>query len=215
MTESKFTPPSKQSLIQAIVWSLMGAVTILILIVLPAEYGIDVSGFGSFSGLSKLSSSPDISAAKRSVAVPIARQTEVVMFTPEENLVGDPPAIADETISHGHDTPYSSKTIEIPLRPEQELEYKMILESGEPMLYTWSVDKGTVYTDFHGHPPDGPEGFWMRYKESETGEEHGMLIAPFSGEHGWYWLNYNEFPITITLKFEGNFASADFVPGFE
>ena len=29
--------------------------------------------------------------------------------------------------------------------------------------------------------------------------------APFSGEHGWYWLNYNEFPVTVTLTVTGYF----------
>ena len=29
--------------------------------------------------------------------------------------------------------------------------------------------------------------------------------APFTGEHGWYWLNYNDFPVTITLTVTGYF----------
>ena len=27
----------------------------------------------------------------------------------------------------------------------------------------------------------------------------------FAGEHGWYWLNYNDFPVTITLTVTGFF----------
>ncbi len=32
---------------------------------------------------------------------------------------------------------------------------------------------------------------------------HGSLVAPFAGEHGWYWLNISEKPVTIKLTFTG------------
>ena len=34
-------------------------------------------------------------------------------------------------------------------------------------------------------------------------EGHGSLVAPFAGEHGWYWLNISEKPVTIKLTFTG------------
>jgi hypothetical protein len=30
-------------------------------------------------------------------------------------------------------------------------------------------------------------------------------VAPFSGEHGWYWVNLNDHPVTITLTVTGYF----------
>jgi hypothetical protein len=32
-------------------------------------------------------------------------------------------------------------------------------------------------------------------------------VAPFAGEHGWFWQNYNEFPVVITLTFSGYYDS--------
>ena len=29
------------------------------------------------------------------------------------------------------------------------------------------------------------------------------LVAPFAREHGWYWLNYNDFPVTVSLTVTG------------
>lgn len=34
---------------------------------------------------------------------------------------------------------------------------------------------------------------------------HGSLVAPFGGEHGWYWLSLEEKTITITLTVTGYF----------
>ena len=46
----------------------------------------------------------------------------------------------------------------------------------------------------------------MRYvEEQETAGGNGSLTAPFAGEHGWYWLNFNEFPVTVTLTVTGYF----------
>ena len=65
-----------------------------------------------------------------------------------------------------------------------------------------------MYVDFHGHSPDwvNKEAF-VRYLESKEGlkEEHGSLVAPFSGEHGWYWVNLADHSMTITLTVSGYF----------
>ena len=46
----------------------------------------------------------------------------------------------------------------------------------------------------------------MRYEEHQEGSGNdGSLVAPFAGEHGWYWLNYNEYPVVVTLTVEGYF----------
>ena len=61
-------------------------------------------------------------------------------------------------------------------------------------------------TDFHGHDPEAGDEYWVRYKEQNEGAGNsGSLVAPFTGEHGWYWLNYNDFPVVITLTVAGYF----------
>jgi hypothetical protein len=79
-----------------------------------------------------------------------------------------------------------------------------VLREGKVILYRWSVDRGDIYSDFHGHDPAVSSDFWVRYQEHQEGSGgNGSLVAPFGGEHGWYWLNYNEFPVTVTLTVTG------------
>ena len=81
-----------------------------------------------------------------------------------------------------------------------------VLSEGKMILYDWSVDRGDIYSDFHGHDPTISSDFWVRYREHQEGSSgSGSLVAPFGGEHGWYWLNYNEYPVTVTLTFTGYF----------
>jgi hypothetical protein len=56
----------------------------------------------------------------------------------------------------------------------------------------------------HAEAESGPPGYWVRYEEGDgRANAHGSLVAPFSGKHGWYFLNYNEFPVTIRLQLSG------------
>ena len=70
------------------------------------------------------------------------------------------------------------------------------------MVYSWEVDKGSVYYDFHGEPADPKLS--KRYKEvQETKSANGAFVAPFDGKHGWYWLNLTSDPIVVTVKLSG------------
>ena len=89
------------------------------------------------------------------------------------------------------------------LETGQQTEIKAILEEAKGIVYSWKADGGQVYTDFHGHEPDAGDAF-VRYEEQQSGTEgHGSLVAPFTGEHGWFWLNISEQPVTIKLEFSG------------
>ena len=60
-----------------------------------------------------------------------------------------------------------------------------------------------VYYDFHAEPAKAPEGYFVRYAEGESMKDSGSLVAPFTGHHGWYWLNISEKPVTINLQVDG------------
>ena len=99
--------------------------------------------------------------------------------------------------------------MEVSLEPGEEVEFKINMEKGEPLLFSWSIPDGDIYYDFHGEPMEGdwPEGFYARYGEGEAGGQDGSFVAPFTGRHGWYWLNYNEEAVTIRLTFKGYYDS--------
>ncbi len=92
------------------------------------------------------------------------------------------------------------------------MEYKVRIKQGDAFVYSWHLDKGIIYTDFHadtGGNDQYPEHYWIRYAESETRRAAGSLVAPFDGNHGWYWLNIEEEPVTITLEVRGFYDSIE------
>jgi hypothetical protein len=168
--------PRRRLLLSTLV-AVIAAALILVAFVLPAEYAIDPFGIGRLSGLDALGTSK---AAK-----PI---TEVV---------------------HAHPRKYYSGNIAIEVAGKEELEYKATLALGEPMLYSWRVQGGPVYFEFHGEPTQGtwPQGYYRSYEiQQRATESHGSFIAPFTGQHGWYWRNLSDEPAVITLQASGYYS---------
>jgi hypothetical protein len=155
----------------------LAAAAILVAFVLPAEYAIDPLGIGRLVGLDALGTSK--------TGKPI---TEVM---------------------HAHPRKAYSGNIQIDLDAGEELEYKATLAVGEPMLYSWRVQGGPVYFEFHGEPTEGewPAGYFRSYEiQQSASEAHGSFIAPFTGQHGWYWRNLSDQPAVITLQASGYYS---------
>ncbi len=87
------------------------------------------------------------------------------------------------------------------------------MNQGDGLVYSWKLLEGqTVYSDFHADPIETgnfPEQYWIRYLETEEGAASGSLVAPFYGNHGWYWLNIEENPIRIELEVRGYWESLE------
>ena len=199
--------PSRSSLVKAAIWTFIGGALISVLFVMPAEYGVDPTGIGEKIGLTQLAgvSAPTIDAAPRVVqgAFPEAPE-EFDYYDPE--VLGDP-------FSRTHGTPFRSDRIEVPIDEFEQVEVKAVMKQGDAFVYTWRLVEGdTVYTDFHADPhqvDQFPPEYWIRYLESESNGESGSLVAPFDGNHGWYWLNIEENPIRIELEVHGYYESVE------
>ena len=116
----------------------------------------------------------------------------------------DPVPLPNPKVHQAQDQAPKTETLKIHLGVDEKTEVKAKLPKGKMILYSWSVDGGTVYVDFHGHDPSLGDRFWVRYEEADgINSRNGSLVAPFAGEHGWYWLNVSEKPVTITLTVSG------------
>jgi hypothetical protein len=167
---------SKRQLLLATALAVLVAALILIVAVLPAEFGIDPTGFGKLAGLTAMAQS------EGNTAVPAM---------------------------HAHPRKARSARIEIHVLPNERLEYKALLELGEPLLYSWTVQGGPVYFEFHGEPTEGkwPKDYYRSYQISErSNAEQGSFVAPFTGNHGWYWRNLSNEPATIILEASGYYT---------
>jgi len=193
-------PPSARSLLVATLIAAVGAAAVLLVFVLPAEYGIDPTRLGSAMGLTAMRAPArtleisDIIGGNESY-----REVEIPDF-------GDPVPLPNPDVFQEESRDYTTRTVEITIPPDGETEVKLALDTGKMVLFKWSVDQGEIYSDFHGHDPSVGDEYWVRYREQQEGAGgKGSLVAPFTGEHGWYWLNYNEFPVMVTLTVSGYF----------
>ena len=172
---------AKQRLGVAAGAALLGAGLILVMFVMPAEYGVDPLGTGAWFGLTELGATGKAIEALEAAAPNTAQATTVV----------------------GQQTPFKSETVDFAIGPRQGMEYKYRLDKGEALLYSWKAT-GPVNVEFHAEPDGAPRGYAQSYEKADRQTTaSGTLTAPFAGIHGWYWENTTDQPITVTLTSAG------------
>lgn len=191
-------PPSTGRLIKSVAIAVVGAALILIAFVLPAEFGIDPTGIGKALGLT------DMNKPTRTLQIKdVIGGNETYRTVEVANPMLDPVPLPNPAVAQIKTSAPRTETKTVTLGPGQETEIKAIMDAAQVIVYSWKAQGGAVYTDFHGHEPDAGDAF-VRYEEQQSGTEgHGSLVAPFSGEHGWFWQNISEQPVTITLEVTG------------
>ena len=183
MTEVMHASPSKGKILLATVIALIVAGLVLVVAVLPAEYGIDPLGTGRRFGLTGLA------AVEENGALTIAQGVNIAQ--PD---------------------PYKIDTVEIRLRPAKSVEYKYHVETGRSFVYTWKANGKVIY-DFHGQPDGKPAEDSKSYDKRDAGQEsdraNGSFTAPFTGVHGWYFENPGSSEVVITLTSAGFYTRAE------
>lgn len=198
-----FEPPSGRTIAIGSAIALVVALIVLVTIIWPAEYGRDPTGIGSALGITNLSTSEStrtIELVDNIGGNEVLREVEIPDF-------GDPVPLPNPNVSQDESVAPETRTITVELGPDAETEVKLVLGQDKMIVFDWVVDGGIIYSDFHGHTPEYGEDFWVRYKEDQRGAAsgHGSLVAPFAGEHGWYWVNLSEGPVTVELTVTGYF----------
>jgi hypothetical protein len=178
---------SRKHLLTSTGIALIAALIILFVVVLPAEYAVDATGLGRVLGLQSMGEAKAVAAAQYS-----------------------------DSVMQSHERRPRSAKVEVSFKGKEELEYKAVLAQGEPLLYSWTVQGGPVYFEFHGDPTEGkwPKDYYRSYeiKESSTGEQ-GSFVAPFTGNHGWYFKNLSSEPALVTLEVSGYYTKLGRVEG--
>jgi hypothetical protein len=162
--------------------ALLAAGLILVMFILPAEFGVDPLGTGARVGLLDLGiTGQQVQALEQAAAG--GTGPAAVLIVPQERV-------------------FNSETVEFKVAPRQGMEYKYRLDNGEALLYSWKAS-GPVNFEFHAEPDGGPRGYAQTYEKSQASAASGTLTAPFSGIHGWYWENVGDQEITVTLTSAG------------
>jgi hypothetical protein len=185
--------PTRRGILLSTALAAVIALIILVTIVLPVEYDLDPTGMGEILGLTAIAAAnTDESAAAGSMSE-----------TPQDTPVAEQYALST-------DAPFRTEMIEISMQGDEELEYKFQMRKGQVLVYTWSSGDAEVYYEFHAEPTEGkfPEGYYLSYAIGDGATHaHGSLVAPFTGNHGWYFLNLTEHPITVKLEVSGYYTS--------
>ncbi len=181
MTDPTPVDPSQLPSVRQLTIASFAAVVVAVLLgvttVLPAEYGIDPTGAGTALGLTQLG--------------------ELKQADPH-----DPPAKPEPVAFTNRDD-----TVTLTLKPNEGAEVKAVMRAGDAIDFSWSVDVGPLFFEFHGDPKGKPASEFTSYEKATKQTSEGHFEADFEGKHGWYWKNKHAEPATITLHTKGVYQS--------
>lgn len=158
---------------------------IIVLVVLPAERGIDPTGFGAATGLTKIAE-PDNPELERGKL-----RTGVLALSDA----------APEPVAGIQDV------WEYELAPFESVEFKYTLPEGQAMAFRWE-GSGELHYDMHAHPFEGGTDLTESYSIDDTRILQGTYTPAFTGEHGWFWENRSMTSVTLRLEASGAMSSS-------
>jgi len=182
--------PSSSQLFKSTIIALTIAVTLLLCIVIPAEYGKDPTGVGKLLGLKEMG--------------------EIKMRLEKESL--NEKQVHNEHISLKAEIRESSKIIEenqdvleFIIEPNEAIEIKLEMVEGSFAKYEWETKNGGLNYNLHGDGYKGSQKSITYKKGRMTSSDIGEIISEFDGYHGWFWRNRNNSAVTVTLKTMGDY----------
>lgn len=130
-------------------------------------------------------------AGQMAPQVPVAAQPAAPVADPVEA------AVAQAAVPEWRDE------VSYTLNPGEGVEVKLVMEAGQVARFAWTANGGVVNFDLHG---DG-SGQEISYEQGRAvPEASGDLTAAFTGNHGWFWRNRSEAPVTVTLRTGGDYS---------
>jgi len=186
--------PTSRQLVRSTLIALAGAGTLLVTVVLPAEYGIDLTGAGRILGLTEMGELKAQLAEE--AAADLASELPSGDIASAEAASNPAVAVANRTDRK-----------EITLEPGEAAEIKLSARKGVSIAFSWSVAGGVVNYDTHGDPLVKRRGFYHGYgKGKASGGQEGAIVTAFDGTHGWFWRNRSERSVVITLQTSGAYS---------
>jgi cell pole-organizing protein PopZ len=140
---------------------------------------------------------PEPAAAPEAAAAPAAAApapVETAAALPEQVVPAQPTEPA---------APGWRDEVSYTLEPTEGIQVKLVMEEGAIAQFEWTANGAVLNYDTHG---DG-SGQRTSYEQGRAvpGQE-GELVAAFTGNHGWFWRNRTDGPVTVTLRTRGAYA---------
>ena len=176
--------PTSSQLLKSTIVAICVGCALLILIVLPAEYGTDPTGVGELLGLKKMGEI----------------KTRLKQEFLKENI-----GAKDELMVESETGKGNQDVMEFVIAPDEAIEIKLEMKKGSMAKYKWTTQNGGLNYNLHG---DGHKDFQksISYKKGRmTSSDSGEFKAEFDGYHGWFWRNRNNKSVTVTLETIGDY----------
>jgi hypothetical protein len=201
--------PSSKQLLRSTILAAISALALLIVVVLPAEYGIDPTGAGRVLRLTEMGDIKQQLAAEAAASAPTAlTPTTGAAGMATANAAEVPVRAAVATAPKGPTQAAAPKIewrdeIPLTLTPGEGMEIKLKMAQGEKAQYAWVVEGGEVNFDTHGDAP----GKSISYEKGRgVSSDAGVLGAAFTGNHGWYWRNRGQSNVKVILRTRGDYT---------
>jgi hypothetical protein len=168
---------------------------VFVAIVLPAERGIDPTGFGRLTGLEMMG------RVKLELAMDAADHEEADRISRAEDSLTLVAARADTArLTRTHET-------RLGIAPRDSSEAYLIMTRGAEVAFEWDSAAGPLDVVIFGDSLNGRRESRHRYRRDEARRsDRGQLVAAFDGFHGWRWYNPGDSAVTIVLRTTGKYA---------
>jgi hypothetical protein len=199
-------PSGRQLAIGSLVAVTVAAIA-TVFFILPAELGIDPTGFGAETGLTGLSKG----GAGGNIYLERGLKRTNVLFPLDGGTKPDEATLRRTLTAKGIAIPANAKLVsdrwEYELLPYASIEMKYRLAQGEPMIFRWQAPV-PLHVDMHSVPDQGGNDATESFVIADMPSQAGVYVAPFTGIHGWFWQNQTLEPVTVTIDATGAFGGA-------
>jgi len=176
--------PTSSQLLKSTMVAICVGCALLILFVLPAEYGTDPTGVGELFGLKKMGE----------IKTRLKQD-----FLKENDGAKDELMVESETGKENQDV------MEFVIAPDEAIEIKLEMKKGSIAKYKWTTQNGGLNYNLHGDGYNGSQKSISYKKGRMTNSDSGEFKSKFDGYHGWFWRNRNNESVTVTLETFGDY----------
>jgi hypothetical protein len=185
------------------------AVAVVVVAVLPAEKGIDLTGLGRVIGLTQMGE------LKMELAEELAADEVVhalARFADSADAAESTAMVRDSARFGGAPPPPPSgarsdiTTIAVPASAGTEVVLQM--RRGGRVRYSWSTTGPVLDHVVFGDSSRVERGSMHVYRRGfGATAKVGVIIASFNGLHGWYWRNTTDSVVIVTLHTSGDYEN--------
>ncbi|MHB1107477.1 MAG: hypothetical protein ACYCZ2_14065 [Lutibacter sp.] len=210
MSELNHPVLEKNKIIKATIIALIVGALLLVVAVLPAEYGIDPTGAGKLFGFSRLYISDDPKT--------LSTTFEGVVSNSDFPLIKLEKAGSNSNIERPveADNPPPAKqfeqkndSVQVIVPAGKGVEFKINMLKYGQMKYEWATaNREVLYFDFHGEVKQEAEikdVYFESYTMANSNNMVGTFLAPYEGKHGWFFRNNSNTDVVVNLRLKGSY----------